>query len=144
MDGAMIERVLIALDDSPRAPTVLAKGIDIARAAGASVLIYHAVAIPPEFPPAAATNGGDLLPAHLHRVATERLKALASGIRDVPCEILVEEAQRAWRAIIDAASKHEADVIVIGSHGYDLVDRLLGTTAAKVVNGSTHDVFVVH
>ena len=98
---------------------MLAKGVDIARAAGASVLIYHAVAIPPEFPPAAATNGGDPLPAHLHRVATERLQA--HGIRDVPCEISVEEAQRAWRAILDAASKYEAGVVVIGSHGYDLV-----------------------
>jgi nucleotide-binding universal stress UspA family protein len=33
---------------------------------------------------------------------------------------------------------------VIGSHGYDLVDRLLGTTAATVVNSATRDVLVVH
>ena len=107
--------------------------------------VEDGAAIPPEFPPTAATNGGDLLPAHLHRVATGRLQALAVGVRDgdVRCEILVEEAQRAWRAIIGAASTYEADVIVIGSHGYDLVDRLIGTTAAKVVNGSRHDVFVV-
>ena len=79
----MIGRVLIALDDSPRAPTVLAKGVDIARAAGASVLIYHAVAIPPEFPPAAATNGGDPLPAAAarHRFGTQGIRG-----RGVPQE----------------------------------------------------------
>jgi nucleotide-binding universal stress UspA family protein len=86
----------------------------------------------------------DPLPAHLRRVATERLHALLGTVRDVPCEALVEESTRAWHAILGAAAKYEADLVVLGSHGYDLVDRLLGTTAAKVVNMSTRDVYVVH
>ncbi len=39
-----------------------------------------------------------------------------------------------WQAICDAAKQHHADLIVIGSHGYSGIDRLVGTTAAKVVN----------
>jgi nucleotide-binding universal stress UspA family protein len=35
------------------------------------------------------------------------------------------------------------DLIVIGSHGYDALDRLLGTTAAKVVNHADRSVLVV-
>jgi nucleotide-binding universal stress UspA family protein len=37
----------------------------------------------------------------------------------------------------------EADLIVIGSHGYAGFDRLLGTTAAKVVNHAHCSVLVV-
>lgn len=46
-------------------------------------------------------------------------------------------------AIHRAATEHTADVIFIGSHGYCGLDRLLGTTAAKVVNHATCSVFVV-
>jgi nucleotide-binding universal stress UspA family protein len=139
----MIKRVFVAVDNSPRAAAVIARGVEIARGASASVQVYHAVTIPPDFPPAAATEAGDPLPAHLHRVATTRLEALVAEVRDVPCEILVEESLRTWRTILEAAERYNADLIVIGSHGYDLVDRLLGTTAAKVVNGSSRDVLVV-
>jgi len=139
----VIQRIFVALDDSPRAAGVAARGMEFARATGAAVRVYHAVSVPPEFPPAAATHGGDPLPAYLHRIATERLHALVDEVRDVPCEVLVEQSSSAWRSILDAASHFDADVIVIGSHGYDMLERVLGTTAAKVVDLSTRDVFVV-
>lgn len=140
----MIERILIAVDDSGRAPAVLAHGAEVARATGAAVRLFHAVAIPPEFPPAAATSAGDPLPAHMRKLAADRLTAMVASIGDVPCEILVGESHRAWRAILDAAADYDADLVVIGSHGYELLDRVLGTTAAKVVNEAKRDVLVVH
>jgi nucleotide-binding universal stress UspA family protein len=139
----VIRRILAAVDDSSRATHVVAKAVEVARSMGASIRLYHAVAIPPEFPPAAATETGDPLPAHLNKLATERLRRLADDIKDVPCEILVEDSQQAPRSILNAAAMYGADLIVIGSHGYHLVDRLLGTTAAHVVNRSTRDVLVV-
>ncbi|MGH7440334.1 MAG: universal stress protein, partial [Polyangiaceae bacterium] len=48
-----------------------------------------------------------------------------------------------WQAISAAAESVGADLIVLGSHGYGGVDRLLGTTAAKVVNHSPCSVLVV-
>ena len=140
----MIERILVAVDDSGRAPAVLARGAEVARATGAAVRLFHAVAIPPEFPPAAATSAGDPLPAHMRKLAADRLTAMVASIGDVPCEILVGESHRAWRAILDAAADYDADLVVIGSHGYELLDRVLGTTAAKVVNEAKRDVLVVH
>ena len=38
----------------------------------------------------------------------------------------------------------KADLIVLGSHGYHGLDRLLGTTAGKVVNLARRNVLVVH
>ena len=34
-------------------------------------------------------------------------------------------------------------MIVIGSHGYDTLDKVLGTTAAKIVNHADRSVLVV-
>jgi nucleotide-binding universal stress UspA family protein len=36
------------------------------------------------------------------------------------------------------------DLIVIGSHGYHGLDRVLGTTAARVSNLARRNVLVVH
>ena len=48
-----------------------------------------------------------------------------------------------WQGICEAARRVGADLIVIGSHGYGGLDRLLGTTAAKVVNHARVSVMVV-
>jgi universal stress protein F len=48
-----------------------------------------------------------------------------------------------WQAICDAGRKESAALIVIGSHGYSGLDRLLGTTAARVVNHADRSVLVV-
>lgn len=140
----MAHRILVALDDSPRARHVLDVALEQARSRNAELRILHVIAIPPEFPPAAHTHGGDPLPAHMRKLADERLNALLAGVHDVRWEILIEERHRAAQAILEQAAKYQADLIVIGSHGYDALDRLLGTTAAKVVNLAPTDVLVVH
>ena len=48
-----------------------------------------------------------------------------------------------WDAICAAAIAEDVDAIVIGSHGYDVLDRLTGTTAAKVVNHADRTVIVI-
>lgn len=48
-----------------------------------------------------------------------------------------------WEAICQTAGSLGADLVVVGSHGYGGVDRVLGTTAAKVVNHCACSVLVV-
>ena len=48
-----------------------------------------------------------------------------------------------WNSICAEATSLGVDLIVIGSHGYGALDRLLGTTAAKVVNHADRSVLVV-
>jgi nucleotide-binding universal stress UspA family protein len=48
-----------------------------------------------------------------------------------------------WDGICRAAIELDADLIVLGSHGYGALDRVLGTTAAKVVNHADRSVLVV-
>ncbi len=140
----MIRRILVAVDDSPRAAAVFESAVALARLSGARMIVFRALAIPPEFPTAAATTGGDPLFPYLHEQALEALQGLVRGAPDVQCDVVVGESRRIARAILAAADEHDVDLVVIGSHGYDPIDRLLGTTAAKVVNLATRNVLVVH
>lgn len=45
--------------------------------------------------------------------------------------------------ICDIAKEIGADMVVIGAHGYGLVERLLGTTASKIVHRAPCSVLVV-
>ena len=48
-----------------------------------------------------------------------------------------------WQSICETAHRLGCDLVVIGSHGYSGIDRVLGTTAAKVVNHAPCSVLVV-
>jgi nucleotide-binding universal stress UspA family protein len=48
-----------------------------------------------------------------------------------------------WQAICDMAKAENVDLIMVGSHGYQGLDRLIGTTAAKIVNHADRSVLVV-
>jgi universal stress protein A len=136
--------LLVAVDGSVRASGVLKVGARVAQAMHARVVLYRAIDIPPDFPPAAATIAADPLPAYLEREARAELAALIAEVPEIHCEPLVEQAVQAWRAILAASDKMAATLIVIGSHGYHGWDRLLGTTAGKVANLATRNVLVVH
>lgn len=140
----MVQRILVAVDDSSRAPHVFGTALKFARAFGAAIRVYRAIDVPPEFPPAAATTHTDPLPLHLRTEAERQLRALIANIQSVPCELRVEESSSPWRAIIAAAEEYDASLIVIGSHGYHGLDRLLGTNTARVANSALRNVLVVH
>jgi universal stress protein F len=138
-----MDRILVGLDSSPRSKDVLAAAIDLATRTGARIRLVRAVGLPPELP----TNIWAVSPAQLTQdfLATAR-RELEEASAEVPPELrdgIRAEVGVAWDTICRAARDYGADLIVIGSHGYGLVDRLVGTTAAKVVNHADRSVFVV-
>ena len=135
---------LIALDGSSHAPRVLAEGAVFARATGARVVVFRAIVIPPDFSPAGAGGTLDSLPAYLEQEARRELTALTASILDLSYEIRVEHGIQPWQSILAAADAVRANLTIIGSHGYHGWDRILGTTAAKVVNLAQRNVLVVH
>jgi nucleotide-binding universal stress UspA family protein len=138
-----MKRILVGLDGSPRAAGVLATAVTIARAQGAQLTLVRAVGLPPEVPQDFWKTTDEPLLEVLRKRAKLELDALGAG---VPSELLGEldvVIGVPWQAVCDLAKRIEADLIVIGSHGYAGVDRLLGTTAAKVVNHATCSVLVV-
>jgi nucleotide-binding universal stress UspA family protein len=138
-----MKRILACLDGSQRAPSVLAAAVDLARRTGAKVRVFRAVGLPPELPTQIYSLSPNELPNLLLENAKKELTELA---RDVPPDLLdgiYTHIGTPWDAICTAAQTHDADLVVVGSHGYGALDRVLGTTAAKVVNHADCSVLVV-
>lgn len=137
-----MQRILCALDGSPNERNVLGVAVALARKLGGKLTLFHAVSLPMPLPPAALAMPPDDVGIML---ADEARAHLAELVRDVPPELLARvqvEIGVPWRAVCDAAEADKADLVVVGSHGYGGVDRLIGTTAAKIVNHARCSVLV--
>jgi nucleotide-binding universal stress UspA family protein len=138
-----MKTLLVALDGSTRARGVLEAGVVQAKTMGAKLVLFRAIGIPVELPfTAIAMSPDDVLKVLEDRARVELddlARAVAVGI---PYEIKIA-TENAWQGICDTARAIGADLIVIGSHGYGGLDRVLGTTAARVVNHADRSVLVV-
>ncbi len=140
-----ISRIVMAVDESPRAEDVVQAGAELGRRFGATVHPLRVIEVPPEFPAAAAGNPPDQLTARMvdsARAGVDEL--LARAAPGAPFEPTVVRAGVPWLIITALADELEADLVVMGSHGYHGWDRILGTTTLNVVKRSSHSVFVVH
>src|SRR5689334_4521445 len=113
----MLQRILVALDGSPRAPGVLAAARELATRFGARLVLFRALVIPPEFPAAAAGSLKDPLPDIMAEQAVKELQTLAAGCSAADVERPEVGIGQPWRAILAAAERLDVDLIVIGSHG---------------------------
>jgi nucleotide-binding universal stress UspA family protein len=136
-------KILVALDGSPRATSVLDAAVELARATGARLTLFRAVSLPIEMTPEVFVLAPDELQGHLEQRARAEVEKLAAG---VPVNLIDGIAVRVgtpWQAILAAAHDASADLVVVGSHGHRALDTLLGTTAARVVNHADRAVLVV-
>jgi nucleotide-binding universal stress UspA family protein len=138
-----MERILVCLDASPRAPLVLAAAADLAQRTGAKLSLLRSVGIPPEMERLVSVERGADLIETLTTNAKSELETLAKSVPERSLEGLHVHIGTPWDTICREAATLDADVVVLGSHGYSGFDRILGTTAAKVVNHCDRSVFVV-
>jgi nucleotide-binding universal stress UspA family protein len=139
----MYKHILAALDGSPRTENVLRTAERLAVSDGAALHLCRAVNIPLGMPIEAWALSGDELAGRLVEDAQRELAALRQTLQTpLPGEILVRLGRPA-QVVVDLADAIPADLIVVGSHGYYGIDRLLGTTAARVVNHARCSVLVV-
>jgi universal stress protein F len=139
-----VKRILVALDGSPRAPTVLTAARRLADLSNAQLILYRAIVASPDVPLDMTVGPNDRLEDLLVRHAHDQLSQLAEGLPRGMVEQLVTELATPWDGICRTARERDVDLIVIGSHGYHgLGDHLLGTVAGKVVNHADRNVLVV-
>jgi len=134
--------ILVGLDGSTRASHVLEGAADLARRVGAKLVLYRAVGIPAELPTLALSTAPAEVAALLQRIAKESLEEIARPYKELIKGIRVSLAIP-WQGVCEAARAEKADLVVVGAHGYAGLDRLLGTTAAKIVNHSDVSVLVI-
>lgn len=138
-----MKRIVVGLDTSERAPEVLNRALEMARGQGAKLIVVRAVGLPIGLPIEELTVSPEGLPAKLLAATQAGLdRQLANAPKD-----LIERAEARigtpWQVICDAAKEFGADLIVIGTHGHGPLDRMIGTTAARVVNHAPCSVLVV-
>ena len=138
-----MKRILVALDASPRAPAVLAAAAHLAELTNTTLVLYRAIGIPPEIPPELFRVTDRSLEDILMGNALGDLERLAKDIPKAHIEKITATFATPWDGICRAAKEYRADLIAIGSHGYGGLDRVLGTTAAKVVNHADRNVLVI-
>ena len=138
-----MKRILVALDGSPRAPKVLDAAARLAELAGGKLVLYRAITVSPDLPRAVLVETNRRLEDILVANAREDLAHSAAHLRPEFVEKTVTAFAIPWDGICRAAHECDADLIVIGSHGYSGIDRILGTTAGKVVNHADRNVLVV-
>lgn len=138
-----MKRLLVALDASDRASKVLEAAVRLAELTGGKLILFRAIVVPPELPRDVLVATDARLEDILVRNANADLQRLAERVPPPLIEQITTAFATAWDGICRAAREHDVDLIVIGSHGYGGIDRILGTTAAKVVNHADRNVLVV-
>jgi len=138
-----VKRILVALDGSPRAPTVLAAALRLAELSNATLIAYRAIGVPTDMPRELLDVTDARLEDVLKMNAHTDLERLTADIPRARLEKITTELATPWDGICAAARKYDADLIVIGSHGYGGLDRILGTIAGKVANHADRNVLIV-
>ena len=137
-----MKKILVCLDGSERERGVLDAAIALAGKTSARLVLFRSVGIQAELPKEAYSMSVDAIPGLLAKRAEGALESLQQS---VPAEqrggvrVVVGTPRR---SIEQAATDEDVDLIVVGAHGYQGLDRMLGTTAAKVVNHADRSVLV--
>ncbi|MDB5217779.1 MAG: Universal stress protein family protein [Myxococcaceae bacterium] len=137
-----MKRILVCLDASPRAVFVLQTASDLAAKTGAKLVLLRSVGLPAEIDQEFYVHAAGSMTDMLVDKAKKDLDALA---KDVPAGIIEGydvHIGTPWDTICREAVARDCDLVVLGSHGYSGMDRILGTTAAKVVNHCERSVLV--
>lgn len=138
-----MKKILVALDGSAREKAVLDAGVRMAKALGASLLLLRVVGVYVDMPLELVRVTPAEFEALLQKRATDAItdlaKSIPQGIEWMPMVV----TGVAWDAIGWVAKDEDVDLIVIGAHGYGRFERMIGTTASRVVHHADRSVLVV-
>jgi nucleotide-binding universal stress UspA family protein len=138
-----MNKILVGLDASDRARAIMDYAVELARKTGAKLVLFRAVGVPVDLPAQAFSVSPSQLAPILLNQATDSVKRLAASVPPELIDHVETDVGTPWQSLCNAASTLNADLIVVGSHGYGALDRLIGTTAARVVNHAPCPVLVV-
>jgi len=140
---AAYSRILLAVDFTPVTDTVTRQAMELCQVFKARLSLVHVV----EFTQIDLSN--DLvLPQALEidqkrmKQARQRLEELAENTGVEKSECFVRQGSTR-REILRLAKELNTNLIVIGSHGREGIQRLLGSTANAVLHGAPCDVLAV-
>lgn len=146
----MYKRILVATDGSTLSKKAVTSAIQLAATCGAELI---AVKVVPRYPQAYFEGSIPLSVEEISRVekqwtesAQEELAAVekTAKAKNVPTKVVTVKSDVISDAIIAAAKKHKADLVVMASHGRKGIKRLLlGSETQQVLTHSHIPVLVL-
>jgi nucleotide-binding universal stress UspA family protein len=146
----MYKRILVTTDGSSLSKKAVTNAIQLAATCGAELVAMKVV---PRYPQTYFEGSIPLSPEEVGRIekqwqdaALANLGAVqkAAGAKGVTCKTLTVKSDVVSDAIIAAAKKHKADLIVMASHGRKGIKRLLlGSETQQVLTHSHTPVLVL-
>jgi nucleotide-binding universal stress UspA family protein len=135
-----MSEIVIGYDDSDSSKAALSQALDFAKALGDSIVVV--------FGAAPGGYGGGEVPEQRkaveefgNKVTAKAVETAKSAKIDYTVELINEHPHQ---ALITAAQKHDARMIVVGSHGESpLKGAIIGSTPYKLVQLSEVPVLVV-
>jgi nucleotide-binding universal stress UspA family protein len=145
----MYKNLLVATDGSKLSEKAVTHAIALAQAVGAKMTAFYAA---PDYPLPAYADGVVYEPVsrkeYAKLAAADAAKVLEAAVAKatsagVECASAFTIAAAPWEAILAAAKKHKADVIVMASHGRRGISAvLLGSETQKVLTHAKVPVLV--
>ncbi|GAB4215542.1 MAG: universal stress protein [Rhodoferax sp.] len=142
----MFKHILVPVDGSSTAQAAVDKAVGLAKAFGSRVTVIYVIdpypftGIGTDF----AYGQAEYLSAataEAHRAVHLAKDVLLQA--DVQVDSSVIEAHTVWRGIVDAAVSLQADLIIMGSHGRNGLEKLvLGSVAHAVLSHTKLPVLV--
>jgi universal stress protein A len=140
---AIYQHILLAVDFAPDSEQVVQRARDLVRLHAARLSLVHVT----EYVPVDMANELVLpqeveLDRELNDLALKRLAELGERIGVLAADQHVLQGHTRGE-ILRLAEELQADLIVLGSHGRQGIQRLLGSTANAVLHGAPCDVLAV-
>ena len=134
----MYQRIIAAIDGNYQESRVLDTAVEMARRFAAKLALCHALddtILAQQFARVALPDGVGPIEASLRNGAQEFLEQAAAVARErgVEAEILLvdSESEHVPELLVRAAADWGADLIVVGAHGSQGVERLFGGGVAE-------------
>lgn len=138
-----MKTIVVGVDSSERSALVLADAVKLAQAFGAKLLPVRAVGIPVELPFEAMQIGPNQLADSVVEAAKASLSRIVATLPQGTYHEPEVHLGTPWQVVCDAAERANADLVVVGTHTRTVLDRMLGTTSARIVNHAPCSVYVV-
>jgi nucleotide-binding universal stress UspA family protein len=139
----MFKNILVGLDGSERQAGVLRQAVELADRCGGRLHLCRAMQVPLSIPAIAWNLKGDDFTQFLVEHADKALERIEQELPEGLVARRWSEVGQPADVLCKIVDEAGIDLVVIGCHGYDRIDRFLGTTAAKVVNRANCSVVVV-
>jgi len=137
------KKILVGIDLSEIGEVLVQKALMLGSAFGPEVVFAHVIDyVPPNYVKAEIPEiyaSEDIMKER----AEKNIRELISKFTDQEYDLKIRVGKRK-AGLIAIAEQIQADLIIMGKHDSNAVDKILGSTTHAVVNNASCDVLVIH